>query len=141
MTGGSGERWQVEVDARLTRLELRADEAELAGAGLGLQMNAAGTSKEEYPDLESWVSDYFRAVFSRPLGGEFRWCENWREHREAVIRLDALWQSWKSFRYAPSGGMATWLQHFLDPQLVTLLGVHGPFAGCSASRHEDLPGI
>lgn len=133
----NNERWQAEVDARLARLELRADEAELADAGLGASARAdARGQDEDYPNLESWVRDYFCATFQRPLGGEFRWCSNWQEHREAVERLDALWCSWKALRRDPALGLSTWLQNFLDPQIAVLLAARGPFSQCSATRHE-----
>jgi len=137
MTGTSSERWQAEVDARLARLELRADEAELADAGLGARPSATATDEQDYPDLDIWVRDYFCATFQRPLGGEFRWCSQWREHREAVVRLDALWCSWKALRRDPALGISTWLHQFLDPQLGIVLGARGPFAQCSSARHEQ----
>lgn len=132
MTGASSDRWHVEVDSRLARLELWADEAELADAG----PSARPAGDDGYPDLDSWVRDYFCATFSRPLGGEFRWCSQWQDHREAAVRLDALWCSWKALRRDPTLGMSTWLHNFLDPQMALLLGVRGPFSSCSPSRHE-----
>lgn len=136
MNSASSERWQAEVDARLARLELRADEAELADAGLGARPSTTPTDEDDYLDLDSWVHDYFCATFPRPLGGEFRWCSQWREHREAVVRLDALWCSWKALRRDPTLGLSTWLHNFLDPQLLVLLGARGPFVSCSPDRHE-----
>lgn len=138
MTGASSERWQTEVDARLARLELRADEAEVADAGLGARTSAATTDVQDYPDLDSWVRDYFCATFQRPLGGEFRWCSQWQEHREAVVRLDALWCSWKALRRDPALGMSTWFHQFLDPQLLVLLSARGPFVQCKPMSHEKL---
>lgn len=136
MTGAHLERWQVEVDSRLARLELKADEVELAGAGLGVHPSATAVGEQDYPDLDSWVRDYFCATFQRPLGGEFRWCFQWQEHREAVVRLDALWCSWKALRRDPALGLATWFHNFLDPQLIVLQSARGPFAFCSPGRHE-----
>ena len=136
MTGASSERWQAEVDARLARLELRADEAELTDGGLGAHLSTMPTDEDRYPNLDSWVQDYFCATFQRPLGGEFRWCSQWREHREAVVRLDALWCSWKALRRDPAVGMSTWFHQFLDPQLGALLAARGPFAQCSPRGHE-----
>lgn len=112
-------------------------QAELADTDLGSRASAPATDEEDHPDLDSWVAGYFCATFSRPLGGEFRWCSHWREHREAIVRLNALWCSWKALRRDPALGMATWLQQFLDPQLGVLLSARGPFAHCSSTRHED----
>ncbi|MBC3763438.1 DUF4913 domain-containing protein [Quadrisphaera oryzae] len=136
MTDVHSERWQAEVDSRLARLELRADEAALTDASLGGRSSVAATGEQDYPDLDSWVHDYFCATFWRPLGGEFRWCSKWQEHREAVVRLDALWCSWKALRRDPALGLSTWFHNFLDPQLLVLLGARGPFVSCSPERHE-----
>ncbi|WP_375541505.1 DUF4913 domain-containing protein [Quadrisphaera sp. INWT6] len=133
------ERWAAEVDSRLARLELLADEAELADAHLGSRPGAAVTDEKAYPDLDSWVRDYFCTTFVRPLGGEYRWCVRWPEHREAVLRLDALWSSWNALTRDPHLGMSTWLHQFLDPQLTILLAPRGPFVSCSARRYEDTP--
>lgn len=138
MTAVGSNRWQAEVDARLARLELRADEAELADAGFDAARRGGPVPAEEYPDLDAWVRDYFCATFSRPLGGEFRWCAQWREHREAVLRLEALWCSWNALRRDPALGMSTWFHQFLDPQLGILLGARGPFSQCSSTRHEQV---
>lgn len=136
MIGVEYERWQAEVDARLARLELRADEADLADAHLRPRPDTATPVEEDYPDLDNWVQDYFCATFSRPLGGEFRWCSEWQQHREAVVRLEALWSSWKSLRRDKGLGLSTWFHNYLDPQLSVLLGVRGPFVQCSPTRHE-----
>lgn len=132
----SSERWQTEVEARLARLELRADEAELVDAGLGARPSTTPTDEDPYPTLDSWVQDYFCATFQRPLGGEFRWCSQWREHREAVVRLGALWCSWKALRRDPALGLSSWFHNFLDPQLSIIMGSKGPFVQCSSTRHE-----
>ncbi|PWJ52659.1 protein of unknown function [Quadrisphaera granulorum] len=133
----SSERWQAEVDSRLARLELQADEAELAYEGLSVRPSAAGSDETDYANLDDWVNGYFCATFSRPLGGEFRWCSQWREHREAVVRLEALWCSWRALRRDPALGMATWLHQFLDPQITMLMAPRGTFAHCSITKHES----
>jgi hypothetical protein len=75
-------------------------------------------------------------TFGRPIGGEIRWCAQWREHAEAIGRLEALWRSWEALRLDPGMCMATWLTNYLDPQLAVLLGRGGPFAQCNVDRHE-----
>src|SRR4051812_29699078 len=49
-----------------------------------------------YRSLDAWVNDYFTVVFARAVGGEMRWCSQWRDHREALTRLEALWRSWET---------------------------------------------
>jgi hypothetical protein len=90
-----------------------------------------------YETLDAWVRDYFAPMFSRPIGGEIRWCPRWHEHAEAVSRLEALWRSWERFRLDPALGMATWYSGYLDHQLPLLLGRAGPFSQCSADRHAE----
>ena len=79
-----------------------------------------------YARLEDWVDQYFLPTFRRPIGGEIRWCDEWREHAEAVTRLEALWRSWEVLRLDPNLGIATWLTTYLDPLLVVLLSRAGP---------------
>jgi Domain of unknown function (DUF4913) len=85
-----------------------------------------------------WVSSYFRPMFIRPLGGEFRWCPQWRAHPEAVTRLTALWRSWEVFRLEPATGISDWFRDHLDHHLPILLGARGPFFQCDPqSGHLD----
>jgi hypothetical protein len=88
-----------------------------------------------YEKVDDWVREYFAPTFGRSLGGEFRWCPQWREHAEAITRLEALWRSWETLRLDARLGMANWLGTYLDPQLPVLLGRTGPFAQCSPERH------
>jgi len=98
-------------------------------------------SAEEAPppvfaSVEEWVEQYFLAVFARSTGGTLRWCDQWRTHAEAVLRLEALWRSWETLRLDPNLGMATWLTNFLDPQVGALLHPQGTFGSCTADRHR-----
>lgn len=140
MTGGNSERWQAEVDTRLARLELQADEAGLANPISKRHAVSFSDDEEEQSDLDTWVHDYFRTIFWRPVGGESRWCSQWRQHPEAIVRLDALWRSWKALRGDQALGMSTWLIQFLDPQLNALLSARGTFARCTTRRHEVVGG-
>lgn len=93
------------------------------------------TTEPAYGSLDDWVIEYFAPTFSRPIGGELRWCPQWTEHAEAVTRLEALWRSWETLRLDPAVGMATWLTNYLDPQLQALLSRAGAFSQCSPDRH------
>lgn len=101
--------------------------------------------QEEIPEpvftaVEDWVDGYFRPMFRRPLGGEFRWCRRWWAHPEAVSRLTALWRSWEVFRLEPATGISDWYRDHLDHHLTVLLGPRGPFFQCSPdSGHLDHP--
>ncbi|GAA4968832.1 DUF4913 domain-containing protein [Kineococcus glutinatus] len=128
-----------ELEARTARLELRVDE--LDAFFPTPSTGAIGGEDDEtvvYPDLASWVSGFFAPTFARAVGGEARWCARWAEHREAVYRLQALWRAWEALRTDARTGHALWLRDHLDPQLAVLLSARGPFAQCTATRHEAL---
>jgi Domain of unknown function (DUF4913) len=91
-----------------------------------------------YASLEDWVTSYFLPTFRRPFGGDVRWCVAWQDHPEAVVRLQGLWSSWESLQVEPKLGIITWLTHYLDPQLIVLLGRSGTFGQCTLDRHADL---
>jgi hypothetical protein len=99
-------------------------------------VSGTAVSSPRYGNLDDWVREYFAPTFGRPIGGEIRWCAQWRQHAEAIGRLEALWRSWEALRLDPGMGMATWLTNYLDPQLAVLLGRGGPFAQCNVDRHE-----
>ena len=88
-----------------------------------------------YACLDEWVEGFFEPTFPRPVGGEIRWCVQWQDHAEAVLRLEALWRSWEGLRLEPNLGIATWLTTYLDPIHTVLLARTGPFARCSPDRH------
>ena len=90
-----------------------------------------------FAGVQDWVSQHFLPMYRRPLGGEFRWCQQWWQHAEAITRLTALWQSWEAMRLQPGTGTANWLRDHLDHQLPILLGRSGPFAQCSEDEHID----
>lgn len=110
---------------------------EVTDLALAPSMLEGGRSRSRtYATVEDWVGQYFREVFRRPTGGEFRWCVEWGEHPEAVVRLTALWTSWEALQAEQPNALVTWLVGYLDPQLPVLLGRSGPFAGCTETRHS-----
>ena len=135
---------RLPTDARLAELEaviaqLRAEVLDLSAA---LAHGGAVNDPQKavppvYGSLDAWVEEYFCVVFARPIGGEIRWCPQWRDHPEAVTRLEALWRSWEALRLDPNLGIATWLTNFLDPQLGQLLSRSGTFGQCSDARHSQ----
>lgn len=136
------EGWSAEqLAVRVAELEVRV--AQLANeledvTALSTDVSGSGVSAPTplYSTLDDWVGEYFSPTFGRPIGGEIRWCPRWREHAEAIGRLEALWRSWESLRLDPALGMAIWLTNYLDPQLAALLGRAGPFSQCSLDRHD-----
>jgi hypothetical protein len=88
-----------------------------------------------FATLEGWVTGFFIPTFRRQYGGELRWCSQWQEHVEALLRLEALWRSWEALRQDPLLGIATWLTNYADPQLAALTQRTGTFANCTLDRH------
>lgn len=138
------------TDTDVATLHARVDELAALVARLSAELedfaavvNIAGDATDGrptvqtpmYDTLDAWVRDYFAPMFSRPIGGEIRWCPRWQEHAEAVSRLESLWRAWESLRLEPALGMVTWYSSYLDQQLPVLLGRSGPFSQCSAERH------
>ncbi|HEX2805753.1 MAG TPA: DUF4913 domain-containing protein [Kineosporiaceae bacterium] len=106
-------------------------------AGGGSDARSDDSVVPVYGCLEEWVTGYFLPTFRRPFGGEVRWCAAWQEHPEAVVRLQGLWSSWEALQVEPKLGIITWLTHYLDPQLIALLGRSGTFGQCTVDRHAD----
>lgn len=88
-----------------------------------------------YDSVDDWTAQFFAHVYTRPVGGDLRWCTRWYEHAEAAIRLELLWRSWEVYRHRPLGAVE-WHRDILDHQLPILLGDRGPFAACAPDRHE-----
>jgi hypothetical protein len=129
------------TQARITRLQTRIDQLEEAFDHLTAGAQPDGGQHEQVEDLfysstEEWVAEYFAPMFARSLGGEHRWCPRWWDHAEAISRLEALWRSWETLRLDPALGIAVWFRDHLDHQLPVLLGSRGPFAKCTAQRHD-----
>lgn len=85
--------------------------------------------------LEQWVTEILAPTYPRRITTQFRWCAQWWQHTEAIVRLEALWRSWEALRLDPRLGMATWHRDYLDTQLAVLTGPAGPFADCQPDRH------
>jgi hypothetical protein len=96
---------------------------------------AGGDPTPLYSSLDAWVAEFFATVYTRPVGGDLRWCPRWYEHPEGAIRLELLWRSWEVYRLRPLGAVE-WHRDILDHQLPTLLSDRGPFAACTPDRHE-----
>lgn len=89
-----------------------------------------------FSTVEEFVRERWCPVFTRTLGGEYRWCGQWWQHAEAVSRLTALWRAWETLRLEPALGIAEWYQH-VDHHLPILMGPRGPFYQCTEEEHIE----
>lgn len=131
-------RGQVEdLQATVRRLETEMEDLAVATLIGGANRENAPAATH-YPDLDTWVRDYFAPLYARPVGGEFRWCAQWRDHVEAVARLEAMWRAWEVLRLNPGTGMAGWFTSVADPLVIQLMSRSGTFAQCTLSRHMSI---
>ncbi|MFP5376538.1 MAG: DUF4913 domain-containing protein [Acidimicrobiia bacterium] len=131
-----GERVDVEeLQARLARVETTLAGLEAAGAAPAAKHEPARPLVPYFADVHAWVEQLFVPTFARRVGSRLRWCAQWWDHAEALLRLEALWRSWEALRLDPTLGIATWLRDYLDPQLAALMNPDGPFQGCDDTTH------
>ena len=136
--------------ALLDRLSAEPDTPQAGGApagpssvfilGMGGDAYAA-----ELAALSDWVDHLFLPVYGREISTARPWCEQWREHPEAVARLHALWLAWQQLTDAEASlcGPSVWHRDHLDHALAQLRSPDGPFAPCTTSaarpNHRMLP--
>ena len=76
--------------------------------------------------------------YARDLHDAHRWCVRWREHPEAVAKVEALWRAWERCNQDRGTGLAVWWANYADPTMERLLEPKGCFAGCNPDRHQPL---
>lgn len=96
--------------------------------------SARTTTTPRYPDVGAWVDEWLLTTYQRTLNGHRTWCARWREHPEAVQRLEAMWAAWQRSHDDPIKLGAWWLT-VADPHLAVLLDPDGPFSGCRAGEN------
>ncbi|MGW3201943.1 DUF4913 domain-containing protein [Streptomyces sp. NPDC001118] len=136
--------WAVPI---LEDAEKRANASTEQPAGRDGGKDGKGKKGEEkpkpkpvFPHAVAWVEQWFIPTFQRKTGpGSLRWCRLWWAHAEAMVRFEALWRSWEVLRLDVGTGMGVWFRDHFDSQLPLLLGPDGPFAQCTADKHEPVP--
>jgi hypothetical protein len=121
------------LNAKVARLATLVDELHER-----LDNPATGTKTIEpvYPTLAEWVTGRLLPNLERQTGNQHRWCNQWHEHPEAVARLEACWRAWETLRLDPTLGMSVWYRDHHDPCMNSITGSAGPFAACTAGRHN-----
>lgn len=100
------------------------------------------TPGDRFGAVEEFVNGYLALVVCRRLGqGTALWCPEWWRHREAVVRLHAVWRAFEHLTRDPDVGMSTWWLYHADPHLRALTDPDsGPFALCDpVDGHASYP--
>lgn len=98
-----------------------------------------------FPNVQTFVEQFLVIVYARPVDNqrtEFRWCEQWWDHAEAVSRLEALWKAFETLRLDGTTGAAVWWRDYCDPVMAALTAGNGTFKACAPGTHKvpnDLP--
>lgn len=87
-----------------------------------------------FPNAREWAHQWFAPLTARVLP---KWCPQWWEHKEAILRIDALWRTWEAARLDSVAGISTWMLHHLDPHMTQLTSANGPFCACTQDAHKQ----
>ncbi|MET8654994.1 DUF4913 domain-containing protein [Nocardia aurea] len=87
----------------------------------------------QYSSVVEFVENYLSMIYRRQVTdlSNIAWCPQWWQHKEAVVRLEALWRAWEFYRQNASQGLSTWFLKHADPQMEQLLNPAGPFKYCT----------
>ncbi|MFE1594824.1 DUF4913 domain-containing protein [Nocardia sp. NPDC058705] len=97
------------------------------------EMRVASQVANGYTDVFDFVAKYLSRVYSRQVTdiSDTVWCPEWWRHPEAMIRLDAVWQTWEHFRLEGGPGISVWFLDHADKHMAALFDPKGPFKYCS----------
>jgi hypothetical protein len=91
-------------------------------------------------DLTAWVDGWLLPRLERPVstggGAGIYWCSHWRDHPEAVARLEALRDAWTETTVGTAGALAAWWVEKADPTLRLVLAADGPFTRCRETHRR-----
>jgi hypothetical protein len=106
---------------------------------------AEADPQDGYRDVYTWVTHWALPTLARTgLAGASRWCAQWHDHPEAVLRLTLAWQTWERARHDPTAYSA-WLLDTWDRMWTALTApdgalrrLHPPAARCTPAlaRHR-----
>ena len=104
--------------------------APAASAGPGVTIHPA------YTTVEEWVDGWLSRHIEKDPSTRFRWCTRWREHPEALLRLEVMFSEYGRALADPRIGMGNFIRSGLDHHVPRLLAADGPFASCDPGHHE-----
>ena len=98
------------------------------------------TPARVYPRLELWVNNWLAPTLSRRESSHLKWCRQWWEHPEVVVRLDSLWRGWEAARRDDNPtAMSGWWVYHLDAHLRQITAADGPLHKCTGREHYASP--
>ncbi len=105
--------------------------------------SAEEEQKDRYGDVGEFVTQWLAPVLAAKLTGEGRgktWCAQWWRHREAGVRLHALWRGWEAARRSDDDtAMSAWWVYHADAHLRALCdGENGPMWRCTPTEHRQV---
>jgi len=133
---------QAEATSTAAR-KAAAQEAAAAADALAQAQAAAQADDLEgfeplYPSLPAWVEHHFTQTYAWRVSEHTRWCVQWWDHPEAIVRLNVLWQLWELARLEQDpAAMGSWLRDWLDRLLPPLTAITGPFCRCSVELQPN----
>lgn len=104
-----------------------------------LDDDQADAATTVYPDATAWLTDWLAPRYCRSweTGGRV-WCPAWRDHPEALSRVEALWQAWEHLANQKGTGLSVWWRDHADWHLAALTAEDGPFKRCQTGHTDRL---
>lgn len=95
-----------------------------------------GTAGPEtrFASLPEFVSEFLVQIWRKELLAGC-WCDQWWEHPEAVLRLEAIWDAFEALRIEPGTGVSVWIRDHLDYHMRVLTTREtSPFYRCDITK-------
>ncbi|MGC1207873.1 MAG: DUF4913 domain-containing protein [Ornithinimicrobium sp.] len=87
-----------------------------------------------FASLPEFVSEFLVQVWRKELLAGC-WCDQWWEHPEAVLRLEATWDAFEALRLEPGTGVSVWTRDHLDYHMRVLTSREtSPFYRCDIEK-------
>lgn len=89
-----------------------------------------------FASLPEFVSEFLVQIWRKELLAGC-WCDQWWEHPEAVLRLEAVWDAFEALRLEPGTGVSVWTRDHLDYHMRVLTTREtSPFYRCDLTKQR-----
>ncbi|MGB7448006.1 MAG: DUF4913 domain-containing protein [Ornithinimicrobium sp.] len=94
----------------------------------------AAEPETRFANLPEFVSEFLVQIWRKELLAGC-WCDQWWEHPEAVLRLEATWDAFEALRLEPGTGVSVWTRDHLDYHMRVLTTREtSPFYRCDLTK-------